>query len=180
LWNDVIRPGAEYLGLVRGLRTNELSLKLHLLLEANVDTLSAAIEEFRPTVVHFICHGDVSSAGAGFLELTDPQDPSKSASVYGPSLIGALRTKKNLPLPQIVVLNACYTAAARFWKVGQVASPLSVELLQSGVPVVVGMAGRVADQACRLFTRGFYESLLTQGEIAVAAGEGRRAGIRCG
>jgi hypothetical protein len=42
------------------------------------------------------------------------------------------------------------------------------------------MAGRVMDQACRLFTRGFYEALLTNGSIGYSAAEGRRTGIRHG
>jgi hypothetical protein len=50
---DGIRPGAEYLGLLRKLRAEDLGLKTHLLLEASTERVEAAVKEFRPTVVHF-------------------------------------------------------------------------------------------------------------------------------
>jgi hypothetical protein len=39
-------------------------------------------------------------------------------------------------------------------------SPLAVQLVEIGVPVVVGMAGEVSEQACRFFARRFYEGFL--------------------
>src|SRR5262249_2516778 len=94
------------------------------------------------------------------------------------------RTDERLPLPAVVVLNACYTADQDLTDVGQVISPLAVELIrgdnEGGVPIVMGMAGEVADQACRLFTQHFYEALLHDGDIVRAAAEGRRFGIRHG
>ena len=42
---------------------------------------------------------------------------------------------------------------------------------------MVGMAGEIADQACRLFSLLFYESLLRDGQLAFAASQGRRLGI---
>ena len=58
------------------------------------------------------------------------------------------------------------------------ATPLAVELVRGGIPFVVGMAGEVADQACRLFSRLFYEALLKGGvSAALAASQGRRLGI---
>jgi len=42
---------------------------------------------------------------------------------------------------------------------------------------VVGMAGKVADDACRLFTRSFYEALLEGTAITDAAARGRRAAL---
>src|ERR1700760_573508 len=50
-------------------------------------------------------------------------------------------------------------------------------LVSAGVPMVVGMSGEVADSACRLFTRRFYEALLQGESVAAATAEGRRAGL---
>ncbi|MBV9958802.1 MAG: CHAT domain-containing protein [Acidobacteria bacterium] len=189
LTRDVIRPGAEYLGLIRTLDNEGLSLKTHLLLDATTDKLEEAVKWFRPTVVHFICHGWVND-GRSYIQLRDKDDqsPSSSLDVYGDGLLRLLRTKQDLPLPPIVVLNACYTASGGAVEdlvpTGQVSLPLAVELVRGdergGIPIVVAMAGEVSDQACRLFTRGFYASLLEDGNIIQAASEGRRFGIRHG
>jgi hypothetical protein len=202
LTSDVLRPGAEYLGLLQGLEQVDagLRLKTALLLQATPEQLTEAIDSFRPTVVHFICHGGCNLNGQCYLQLTRDKQPKKNQQdredefdqplfanqlqgleleeVFGPNLLQLLQPQ-GLPLPQVVVLNACYTAASLPPTIhaGQVAAPLAVELVRGGVPVVVGMAGEVADRACRLFTRRFYESLLKGGEIAQAAAQGRRAGI---
>ena len=56
-----IRAGAEYLGLLRRLQALDLTLDCRVLREATAERLQAAIADFQPSVVHFICHG-------GFLE----------------------------------------------------------------------------------------------------------------
>jgi hypothetical protein len=175
--SDVIRPGAEFMGLVRGLEAGGLNLLTHLLLQATVKKLKKAIAEFRPTVVHFICHGGLTADGKGFIEFMD-DDSTRPARVEGAALAQLLRPDPDRPLPEIVVLNACSSGSIlNLGDVGQVASPLAVELVEKGVPIVVGMAGEVADQACRLFSRLFYESLLRDGQVALAASQGRRLGI---
>lgn len=179
-----IRPGAEYLGLLRSLKpANRLRLKTHLLLQASPRRLRSAIKWFRPTVVHFICHGGINVQRESFLQLMN-DDGSAPEAVDAEGLMTLLRAETGGPLPQIVVLNACYSAADNpdlYMKSGQVSSPLAVRLVEGdsrgGVPVVVGMAGQVADQACRLFTRCFYEAVLGGQEISRAAAAGRRVGI---
>ena len=62
--------------------------------------------------------------------------------------------------------------------------PLAAQLVDQGLPLVVGMSGRVADSACRLFTRGFYEALVLGSEagapvdLAASAATGRRAALQ--
>ena len=177
--DPAIRPGAEYLGLLRHLREAELALglKTHLLLEATTGTLAAAVEWFRPSVVHLICHGGFDG-GQAYLALVDERDPTGTVSVGAESLRQILLVDGRLP--QIVVLNACFSASAEDAGppgTAQVAAPLAVELVRAGVPIVVGMAGEVADRACRLFTRGFYRALLQGGGVSWAAAGGRRAGL---
>jgi hypothetical protein len=178
LQKDVIQPGAEYLRLLQGLRDTDLdvSLRTRLLLRANVNSLAAAMKEFQPDVVHFICHGAYDQKRVSYLQLVDPENDARAAPVYPAALVSALGS----PLPSIVVLSACHTADQDLRPVGQVSAPFAAALVAAGIPVAVGMAGRVMDQACRLFTRRFYEALLSNGDIAHAAAEGRRAAIRGG
>lgn len=174
-----ISAGAEYMGLLRRLRHGDLSLKTYLLPQASTATLADAIAWFEPTVVHLVSHG-AAPGGKGHLILVDPTNKDKTVEVYADNLLGALTANGTRPPPQIVVLNACYTATTELWEAGEVAFPLAVELVRGGVPVVVGMAGEVADQACRLFTRRLYEALLQGADVAQAVAEGRRAGITQG
>lgn len=183
--DDRIKPGAEYLGLLRSLKPGaRLRLKTHLLLQASPRRLRAAIKWFNPTVVHFICHGFANPDQETFINLMTDEGGGVER-VNAESLLKLLRPDPAAPLPQIVILNACYTAVDNidlYVKSGQVASPMAAKLVagdghDSGVPIVVGMAGEVADQACRLFTRCFYQAILGGGEIAQAAAAGRRVGI---
>ena len=50
---------------------------------------------------------------------------------------------------------------------------LAAQLVAGGVPVVVGMGGRVADSACRLFTRFFGEALVRGDPLVAAVAHGR-------
>lgn len=175
---DVIRPGAEYLGLLRSLKAADLRLRTRLLLQASIPKIEALMESYRPDVVHFICHGGYLDYQP-YLELMDDEKPTLTVPLSADKLRRLLCENKAGVRPQIVVLNACHSASTSddFLRSGQVSSPLAVGLARQGVPVVVAMAGEVADHACRLFTRRFYETLLRGGDVALAAAEGRRAGI---
>jgi hypothetical protein len=186
LKNSVIRPGAEYLGLLRSLKPGtNLRLKTHLLLQATPRRLKAAIKWFRPTVVHFICHGVPVGGQETALSLM-PDEGVNVELVKAEALLKLLQPDPKLPLPQVVILNACYTATLlelpAYSKSGQVMLPIAAKLVAGGdgvpgVPIVVGMGGEVSDQACRLFTRCFYQALLEGEEVAHAAADGRRVGI---
>jgi hypothetical protein len=186
--DEVIRPGAEYLGLLRNLAIAglDLSLNVQLLLKSTAQKIKQAVQWFEPDVVHFICHGGCDSEGT-YLYLLDDDKPLLKRPCYGPALIELLGLNEpgrpggqpKRRKPQIVVLNACSTAAAstEYGSVGQISSPLAAELIEAGVPVVIGMGGEVSDQACRLFTRCFYKALLHGDPIEEATAYGRRAGI---
>lgn len=182
---DVIKPGAEYLGLLRSLTHGaKCRLKTHLLLEANPHRIRKAVSWFGPTVVHFICHGYADNNQETFLVLRSDEGGGEQM-VRAEDLLKMLQPDPKNPLPPVVILNACYTASQNpflYTKSGQAASPIAAKLVAGdgvnpGVPIVVGMAGEIADQACRLFTRCFYQAVLEGKEVATAAADGRRVGI---
>lgn len=177
----VIRPGAEYLGLLRALKANNLHMRLKtdILVQASRARLRAALKWFQPNIVHFICHGGQAVGSGPYLKFQNDDSSGEMVNVSANELLADL---SEAPSVEIVVLNACYTASAEYRGIGQVASPMAMKLVQGDVngkhvPLVIGMAGEVADRACRLFTRRFYESLLHDGMIAQAAAQGRRLGI---
>src|SRR5262249_42961070 len=82
-------------------------------------------------------------------------------------------------LPAVVVLSACRTASASGTadpSAGRVNGlSFAARLVAGGVPVVVAMAGDIADTACRVFTRALtlaIEGGLPLGEAVI---RGRRA-----
>ena len=177
---DVISAGAEFVGLLRSLQLAGLNVRLrsHLLLNATPKKLDAALKWFRPNIVHFICHGEWDSDCRFYLRLMDDEKPNEIFQMRAWNLEQTLKALESVP--EMVVLNACFSAKSADpyrSEPGPYREPLAVDLVKMGVPVVVGMAGEISDQACRLFTRQFYEALLNGDEFAQAAAEGRRAGI---
>ncbi|HVR99235.1 MAG TPA: hypothetical protein VMW27_21625, partial [Thermoanaerobaculia bacterium] len=67
-----LRPGAEYLGLMRRLEASGLGLSSQLLLQATVESLRDKVLEIRPSIVHVIAHG-AFSGGRAVLRLTDKE-----------------------------------------------------------------------------------------------------------
>jgi hypothetical protein len=183
LHHDVIRPAAECLALLNNLKdaNRGIRLRTHLLLNASPNRLRTAVKHFKPQVVHLICHGEVDpEKRRGALILAGDSGGGKTVTAFSETVLDALsRTEEGQPeaiLPSIVVLSACYTAAASMADIGQIATPLAQEIATK-VPLVVGMSGAITDQPCRLFARRFYESLLADGDVAQAASEGRRAAL---
>ena len=162
-----IRPGLEILGLVRDLRSGNRVIFPRVLEAASPKKLRAMMASFRPQVVHFICHGDVD-AGQGYLELkTD--EPGQDPRRFADAILSDLDVDG--VLPQAVVLSACQTGTMLQ---GQQSAPLAARLVAGGIPIVVGMAGRVSDLACRLFTRRFGETLLKGEPLVRATSQARR------
>ncbi len=64
LSDPVIRPGAEYLGLLHSLDDDGLVLNHRLLLDATLDSLKAAITSFHPNIVHIVSHGQIEGRPA--------------------------------------------------------------------------------------------------------------------
>lgn len=166
-----IRAGMEVLGLLRGAEKGPMGIDTRTIEKANVDTLAQACARFKPHIVHFVSHGRLSAAGGGELKLRAEQVEEEEWVGAG-RLLAALRTPCG-HVPTLAVLTGCKSAAA-----GGHVDPLAAELVRGGIPVVLGMAGRISDRVCRLFVRRFGVAL-RQGEPLVAAlTAGRRAGLQ--
>jgi len=173
LTDPQIRPGTEYLGLVRRSEGKGGSLmNTRLIYEATLYDLQKSVERFQPDVVYFICHGYKDAKGEGYVILQGEKKGEQKA-VYADQLVQALQ--QGGKLPQLVVLSACYTGSGGVVLGGPEASPLAAKLVSSGIPVVIAMAGRVSDDACRLFTRRTSEALVLGQKLVVATAQGRRA-----
>ncbi len=203
-----IRAGAEYLGLLRRLQALDLTLDSRVLRDATAESLQAAVMEFQPSVVHFICHGGFSE-GRGALRLlaSDPGLPFQDYTAPQLlALLGWTDEANDVHYPPVVVLNACYGATpappSASDPVDQLSGiqvfgggtgvlptavgtvPLAAELVagdgvNGGPALVIGMGGKVADLACRLFTRQFYQALL-RGDPTWSAAAGRRGAFTHG
>ena len=89
--DEAIRPGAEVMALVRRLRSTR-AIHRRLLQQASPSRISAAVREFQPDVVHFICHGGVEG-GRPYLELVSERRRAR----YGAS--PAVRRAARRPAP---------------------------------------------------------------------------------
>ncbi|HVF89860.1 MAG TPA: CHAT domain-containing protein [Blastocatellia bacterium] len=174
-----IRPGAEYVGLLRQLNYDGRSIHSRVLQQASPTLIKHEIKRFHPDVVHFISHGDINPEnGRGYLTLaTEKQDQGSVGGdpYYADQLISFLRVEGSCP--PMVVLSACFSAGDNTGRMlgAHQAAPLAAELVAGGVPIVIGMAGRVSDRGCRLFTISFGQTLLQGSAVVRAAAEARWA-----
>jgi hypothetical protein len=165
-----IRAGMEVLGLLRGAERGPAGIDAKILESANVDDLEQACARFKPHIVHFVSHGRVSESEQGQLLLRG-EKKEEDDWVGADRLLTALRSDGHAPT--VAVLTGCLSAAS-----GGHVDPLAAELVKRGIPVVLGMAGRISDRVCRLFLRRFGVAL-SQGEPLVdALTAGRRAGLQ--
>jgi hypothetical protein len=182
LTDPEIRPAAELIGLMRRLRRRRRRIHSRLLEHASPDRLREAMDRFHPDVVHFICHGGFDVGGTPYLEL-EPDERDGPRRRPASQLLEYLECDG--ALPAIVVLSACHTASTPAGRVvvqagAHETAPMATELIHGGIPVVLGMAGRVSDRICRLFTRGFGEALAEGEPLVTATAHARRVGFADG
>jgi hypothetical protein len=187
--DPVLRPGAEFLGLLRHLRiptdatfTQFRNANAHIryLGDADIDALKDACHTFAPSVVHFICHGERDPETREtriVLKKVVPQ-PGQRVTERLPLTSGELMDAfvEAGHVPPVVVLNACYAGGANG---DQPVSddghlPFAADLVKRGVDVAVGMAGEVDDRACQLFALRFYQALLAKEPLTDATSQARR------
>jgi hypothetical protein len=178
LSDPTIRPGAEAIGLLRNIQEGGRSINARVLENASPDRLKRAVAEFGPHAVHFISHGEVRDGQGVLLLPPDEQDQTEPQPRDARQLLQLLRVEGELP--QLVVLSACESGPAVRLLGAHQTAPLAAQLVQGGVPVVVGMAGQVSDLACRLFTRSFGAAMVGGRSLVAASAEARRAGLAGG
>jgi CHAT domain len=171
-----IRPGAELLGLLKQARQGR-AMRYRVLEQASPKLLRKVVQTFKPEIVHFICHGGINpDDGRPYLDLkTDEEDAETER--YADALFYDLGSGTSLPA--IVVLSACLTAgpsdAERYvLAAGHETAPMATTLVRKGIPIVLGMAGRVADITCRVFARKFGEAIIKGESLVVASAEARQ------
>lgn len=177
LTDPEVRPGAEFLGLMRSLKGTGARLASDVVERASLARVAEAVGKFQPDVVHFIAHGMVDPADGVPKLLMRPDEelvggravPATAEMLYN-TVLGA--THK----PSIIVLAACESGALS----AGLGTPIAQELVQRGAPVVLAMAGSVSDQACRLFTRRFATALAGGVPLLRAAVDARHAAYRRG
>jgi hypothetical protein len=176
--DNALRPGAEYLGLLRqmkiqlGHETRNRSLNVRIITQATIEEIEASVNDFNPTVVHFICHGD--DEGRLLLAKYNEQKTGKTdkADLCDATRLLEILRQREAPhsVPPIIVLNACHTSEIS--ESGKESySSLAAQLVAGGVAVAIGMRGEVADGVCRVFTRRFYQTLVTRNPINIKANE---------
>ena len=172
--DDRLRAGAECLGLLRQIGP-QMQDRI-LLLRSASRSLEEVVDEFRPHVVHFICHGVETEDGEVRLELYDRIE-QKVRPTAGHELIDALVRARSATTwcPTAVVMSAC-SSGNRLAAAGQ--GDLAAALVAAGIPVVIGMSAEIGDLACRLFTRKLGAAVVGGAPLLVAAARGRRAALR--
>jgi hypothetical protein len=130
-----------------------------------------AIEEFKPQILHFFCHG-YAGHGVAQLELATLVDEGLGKQSGSTVLhIDELRDIAALPNVDLwlVTLNCCKGA-----KAAAGLPSISRSLVMAGIPAVVGMAEPVGVDDAHEFARNFYSALL-----AALAGKirGAQAGV---
>ena len=170
LTEDQIRPGAEFLGILRRLERDGGVIQPKLVDQATVDLIERSVATFLPDLVHVIAHGHVN-ANSLLPELqVRPLPGADTADVWisAQQLAGLLGTPI---VPTAVVLSACDTARSGVDGVASIAR----ELVELGVAFVVAMAGEVSDTACRLYTRALAGALVNGGTLGVSSRTARLA-----
>ncbi len=167
LTDEVIRPGAMVMGLVRSLETAGMCtprVGLHLTARELGDTC----QQFRPDLVHLVAHGKRTDEGATVLL---GQDRPTGGRADATQLRAALTSGGS---PTMVVLSVCGSGAGR---PGTGVLSLAQELVAGQIPVVVAMNGEVSEQACRLYTTKLFQAVRDGEPLIAAAARGRRAAL---
>lgn len=166
-----VRPGAEFMGIMRHLEREGGAIQPRVLEQATVRSLTWQLENFQPEVLYVIGHGrrDEIERHVRLEFHPEPSEDPAEALLTAAQLLEIFDAAGHTP--RMVVLSACQTGST-----GDVSSlPFAAELVAGGVPVVVAMAGDISDTACRVFARALTRAISDGTPIAEAVTIGRRA-----
>ena len=172
LTDPAVRPATELMGIMQDLESDGGSIHPRILDSATQSGLRTALADFKPDVLHLIGHGARLGGEQVAIQLRPEPGGSTPADewVTPDQLLGAFGKARHTP--RLVILSACQTASATD-RVN--AAPFAAQLVAGGVPVVIAMAGDIADTACRVFTRALTSAVGQGVPLGTAVLRGRRA-----
>lgn len=130
--------------------------------------LEDRIAALEPHILHIFCHGTVS-AGQSMLEFATVSDFDRGkSSVIVPAMDIAHAVAKQRTGTWMVHLNSCSTAEAS----GELLTHAE-DLVNTGIPVAVGMKRLINPDDAFGFTASFYRSVFERIADIVASGAGR-------
>jgi hypothetical protein len=169
-----VRPGAEFMGILRHLERRGGSIQARVLESASAPSLARELERFQPDVLHVIGHGRWFPVDQCVkLQLRAEQPEGGDEYVTAGQLLDVFAEAAHMPT--VVMLSACQTGAAAPGAAPVNALPFAAQLVAGGVLVVVAMAGDISDTACRVFTRSLTQAIGEGGPLVEAVIRGRRA-----
>lgn len=164
-----VRPGAEFMGILRHLERKGGAIQPRVLESASIPSLVRELAQHQPDVLHLIGHGRWFPVDR-CVKLQMRAETDGDEWVTAEQLLGAFGESGHTPA--VVVLSACQSGAVP--ESGS-ALPFAARLVAGGIPVVVAMAGDIADTACRVFTRALTTAIGQGTPLLRAIVLGRRA-----
>jgi hypothetical protein len=169
-----VRAGAEFMGIMRHLERNGGSIQPRVLEFATAASLTTALDDFKPEILHLIGHGRwFPNDECVKLQLRAEGTAAGDDYITAARLLDVFEGAGHLP--KVVVLSACQTASVQAFDDSGNSLPFAARLVAGGVPIVVAMAGEIADTACRVFTRAVTSAIGRGITLVEAVIRGRRA-----
>jgi len=159
-----VRPGAEFMSIMRRLDRDGGSIQARVLENATYPGLVAELKTFKPDVLHLIGHGQRRSNGQ--VELQIRREPAGQEGLSADRLLSVFGAAGHWPA--MAVLSVCQTALPggapgaapeRVSALSFAARLVAGNGAARGVPVVVAMGGDISDTACRVFTQALTSSI---------------------
>ena len=151
--------------------TGQGQVEVHILKQARLDALRAALLERPFHVLHYMGHGGyLDSEQKGLLYFQ--KEDGRSEPVSGANLATHLGDFHSL---RLVFLNACNTARATGQAGLNPFSGVATALVMGGLPAVLAMQFPISDQAAITFSQTVYRRLAMGDSVDTAVVEGRIA-----
>jgi len=166
LADDLIREGALFMGLLRGVEAAG-PCTVRMAQSLTIGGLAEECAQFRPHIVHLVARGGRDGSRHAVQLASD-----RGGGVAG---IGALlRALTHGHRPMAVLLSVCRDDGSCD---SAATIPLATELVTGGIAIVVAVTGEISEPACRLYTRLLVNAVSEGGPVVAAAAQGRRAAL---
>ncbi len=115
------------------------------------------VSSFKPNIIHFVGHAVFQPDEENGSGLIFPDDEEQKSLVLS-SIDFAQILKQNSRECSLVILNACDTATVGYSYDNSIAG----ELVQAGIPAVIGMQCKIPNNIALIFSECFYSYLLDE------------------